>query len=50
MSTIFQRLERQFENLERKAVKVAEKRIRHERIQELLRGKGFFERLLMLIK
>lgn len=42
--------EKKFDNWKRRAVKVAEKRIRHERIQELLRGKGFLERFKLLIK
>jgi hypothetical protein len=32
MSTVYERIYKKLDNIERKAVKVAEKRIRHERI------------------
>ena len=49
-TTIFQRLENKLDNLEKKAEKRAEKKIIHQRLTEMFRGKSFLEKLEGVIK
>jgi hypothetical protein len=50
MSTIYQRIERRLDTLEKKAQKKAEKEVMRKRITEMVRGMNFFERLELVIK
>ena len=50
MTTIFERLEKKLDNLEKKASKQAEKKIMHQRITEMVRGMNVWERLELMNK
>lgn len=49
-TTIFQRLEKKLDNLETKAVKEAEKKVRRERILEMARTMDMWEKIKLIIK
>lgn len=54
MPTIFEKIDKRLKKLENKIDKVREDKIRkeyvHQRIEELYRGKDFFEKLKGIIK
>jgi len=49
-TTIFQRLEDKIDNLEKKAEREAEKKVRRKRIMEMARGMDIWEKLQLIIK
>ena len=48
--TIFQRLETKIDNMERRAIKKAEQKVRHERIIEMARSMNLLEKIQLIIK
>jgi hypothetical protein len=50
MSTIFERLEKKLDNMEKKVEKRVEKKIMHQRITEMVRGMNIWEKLELHIK
>ena len=50
MSTIFERLENKLNNLEKKAEREAEKKVRRERIIEMAREMDIWEKIKLIIK
>lgn len=48
--TIFQRIEKKLDGLEKNAERKAEKKIMHQRISEMVRGKSFLEKVELVIK
>ena len=50
MTTIYEKIDKKLENLEKKAEKQAEKKIMKQRIGEMVRGLNFFEKLELGLK
>ena len=50
MSTIFERLEKKLDNLEKNAEKRAEKKVRHQKLSEMFYGKDWVEKATGIIK
>ena len=48
--TIFQRLEKKIDSLGEKVQREAEKKIMHQRITEMVRGKSIWEKIELIVK